>query len=276
MMNETVNEREEQPLRIALIGASGAMGREIERLAPTSGVEIVLRYDAEHPLPGERPNVPVDAVIEFTLPDVVLGNIGRVLAWGVPIVVGTTGWLHALDDVREEVERRGGRLIWASNFSVGVQAFFRIVRRAAELMENISDYDVALHEEHHTRKEDSPSGTARTIAEILLEAIGRKSEILTETSHGRISPEALHLTSRRVGATPGTHVVTLDSEADTIELVHRARNRSGFALGALAAAEWIVGAAPGIYRFDDVFERIIGMGEGEKQTGETIQNHGVS
>ena len=246
-----------KPLRVALIGASGGMGQEIERLAVGEKVEVVQRYDANHPLPEKFPGEAIDVAIDFTLPDVVLGNIRRVLDWGVPIVVGTTGWLDALPEVEQLVEKKGGRLIWASNFSVGVQVFFRVVRSAAKLINEIPGYDVALHEEHHVRKTDSPSGTAISLAQILLNAIDRKKISLVETSHGRIDPEVLHVTSRRVGATPGTHSITIDSGADTIELTHRARNRSGFALGALVGAKWIVQAEPGLYCFDEVFEQIL-------------------
>lgn len=253
-----------ETVRIALSGASGAMGQEIESLASEEEVEIVLRYDAENPLPKARPDESIDAVIDFTLPHVVVGNIRRVLEWGVPVVVGTTGWLDDLPEVERIVQECQGRLIHASNFSVGVQAFFRMVRQAAELMEKIPEYDIALHEEHHIRKADSPSGTARRLSEVLLEAISRKSDMLTETSHGRINSDNLHVTSRRVGSTPGTHTVTFDSDADTIELVHRARNRSGFARGALLAARWIPGAEPGAYRFDDVFEQIIDRKQAKK------------
>ncbi|MCE2504211.1 MAG: 4-hydroxy-tetrahydrodipicolinate reductase [Chlorobi bacterium] len=257
-MNRT---QHREPLRVALIGASGRMGREIEGLAAGQGVEILLRYDAQNPPPGRLTDVSIDVAIDFTLPDVVLGNIERVLDWGVPMVVGTTGWLDALPDVKQLIEATGGRLIWASNFSVGVQTFFRIVHRAAELINEIPGYDVALHEEHHIRKADSPSGTARSLAEILLSQIDRKRQTLVETLHDRIDPAALHVTSRRVGATPGTHIITIDSEADTIELAHRARNRSGFALGALVAARWIVQAEPGLYCFDEVFEDILKRNE---------------
>lgn len=245
------------PLKIALIGASGAMGEEIQRLAAQENLRIVLRFDRDNPLPDTLPETEFDAAIDFTLPNVVLGNIRRVVEWEKPIVVGTTGWLDTLPQVEGLVQRKGGRLVWGSNFSVGVQAFFRIVREAAALFNRLERYDAALHEEHHVRKADSPSGTARSIAEILLQSLERKSHLLEETSHGRIDPAALHVTSRRVGATVGTHIVTFDAEADTVELVHRAKNRSGFALGAIAAARWIATAPSGLYCFDDLFEEIV-------------------
>lgn len=248
---------EKNPLRIALIGASGSMGREIDRLAPDEGAEIVLRFDAENPLPEEMRETEFDVAIEFSLPANVLDSIRTVVGWRKPIVVGTTGWYDSLEEVTGIVGEHEGRLIWASNFSVGVQAFFSVVREAAKLFNKIERYDVAVHEEHHVRKADSPSGTAVSLGNLLLESIDRKRSALVETAHGRIPSDALHITSRRIGETIGTHVVTFDAGADTIELVHRAKNRSGFALGALAAARWIVGAEPGTYRLDDVFEEIL-------------------
>ncbi len=233
------------------------MGKEIERCAPGENMEIVLRFDHQHPLPADMPATPFDVAIDFTLPDAAPGNIRRLLEWNRPIVVGTTGWLDALPEVEKLVQQGEGRVMWASNFSVGVQAFFRVVQQAATLFNQLERYDVALHEEHHVRKADSPSGTAHTIAETLLERIARKSRILTEASHGQIPSDTLHVSSRRVGETVGTHIVTFDAEADTIEVVHRAKNRSGFALGALVAARWIVNAQPGLYRFDDVFEELL-------------------
>lgn len=244
-------------LRIALIGASGAMGQEIRRCADSERVEVVLMYDHEHPLPHDAPETDFDVAIDFTLPDAAPANIRRMLEWGKPIVVGTTGWLDALPEVEREVQEKKGRVLWASNFSVGVQAFFRVVQGAAALFDRLEHYDAAIHEEHHVRKADSPSGTARTLAGILLENIARKTSMLTEASHGRILADSLHVTSRRVGETVGTHVVTFDAGADTIEITHRAKNRSGFALGALVAARWLAGAESGLYRFDDVFEETL-------------------
>jgi 4-hydroxy-tetrahydrodipicolinate reductase len=238
-------------LRIALVGY-GRMGREIETIAPTRDIDVAARFDS-HRRVDELSSAEFDVAIEFTSPLSVLDNIQSLVRLGVPMVVGTTGWLDRLDELRGIVDEHQGRLIYGSNFSVGVNIFFRIVSEAARLFNEQPDYDVAVHEIHHTGKADSPSGTALSIARILIENIERKRGILADTPHSRIPPDALHVTSQRLGATVGTHMATFDSEADTIELVHRAKNRSGFALGALLAARWIVGQEPGIYRFEELF-----------------------
>ncbi len=244
---------------IALVGSSGSMGRQIAEMAPDYGCEIAYRFDAEHPLTSERLSAAArpDAAIDFTRPDAVRSNAETLLSCGVPTVVGTTGWEAQAEEIFRMVGETGGRLLYASNFSVGLQTFARIVRSAARLVDRIDAYDVALHEDHHVRKVDSPSGTARTLAEIVLEEVARKERMEIDRAEGRIDPASLHVTSRRVGETVGTHTITIDSAADTIELTHRARNRTGFAAGALLAAVWLPAQPPGIYRFDDVFEQII-------------------
>jgi len=237
--------------RLALVGY-GRMGHEIERLAPERGFRITARHDSEHPL-GAEPAAGFDVAIEFTHPDTVLANIERLLRWGAPVVVGTTGWLDHLPHVESLVERYQGRLIHASNFSIGVNIFFKLLREGAALFDAQEMYDAAVHEIHHTRKADAPSGTALTAAGILLDGLRRKTAAVSGAPHGRIAADALHVTSQRLGSTIGTHIVTFDSEADTVEIVHRAKNRSGFALGALMAARWIADRDPGLYRFEDLF-----------------------
>lgn len=245
---------------IALVGSSGSMGRLIDQIAPDHGCRVVRRFDADERLTdrsfetGEVPEVGID----FTRPDAIRQNVPILLDAGLPIVVGTTGWEEDAEEIFSLVSERQGRLLWASNFSIGLQTFARVLRYAARLADRLDDYDVALHEDHHVRKLDSPSGTARTLAGIVLEEVRRKERIEVDRSEGRIDPTALHVTSRRVGETIGTHTVTIDSAADTIELTHRARNRSGFAAGALLAARWLPQQKPGIYRFDDLFEEILG------------------
>ncbi len=238
-------------LRLALVGY-GQMGQEIDRLAASRGFDVVVRYDSRNPL-GSTSQTPFDVAIEFTRPDLAIANIERLLLWGAPVVVGTTGWLGRLADVERLVERHRGRLIYGSNFSIGVNIFMRLLRQSTMLFNEQAMYDVAVHEIHHTRKADSPSGTALSIAETLLAGIARKKVILSETAHGTIRPDAIHLSSQRLGSTIGTHTVTFDSDVDTVELTHRAKNRSGFALGALMAARWLAGQQPGFYRFEDLF-----------------------
>lgn len=245
----------EQPhpqLRIALVGY-GTMGREIERVAAERRTQISATFDLSNPLAASSAR-DLDVAIEFTHPNAVLENIRTLVGLGIPVVVGTTGWDQHLDEVRQLVETTQGRVLYGSNFSVGVNLFFRIVRAAAALMNSFPMYDAALFEAHHNRKADAPSGTALTLANILLEHLDSKTEFCAGNPTGRIAPTALHVSSQRVGAVVGTHTVTFDAEADTIELTHRARNRQGFALGALLAAEWLVEQPPGLYRFEDIFQ----------------------
>lgn len=239
------------PLRVALVGY-GTMGHEIERLAAERGAQISATFDLARPIAANAP-IHADVAIEFTHPNAVLGNIKTLVELGCPVVVGTTGWDRHVDEVRQLVAAAQGRVLYGSNFSVGVNLFFRIVRAAAQLLNGFPMYDAALFEAHHNRKADAPSGTAVTLASILLEQLDRKTELCAGNPTGRIDPAALHVSSQRVGAVVGTHTVTFDAEADTIELTHRARNRSGFALGALLAAEWLVGQPPGFYRFEEIF-----------------------
>lgn len=238
-------------LRLAIVGR-GRMGREVEARAHEHALEVVERFDSSHPL-GAMPVIDFDVAIEFTTPAVVIDNLLALLRLGRPVVVGTTGWHDRVEDLRSLVEQHRGRVVYASNFSIGVLTFTKIVREASRLFNGVDGYDAAVHEIHHTGKADAPSGTAITIARTMLDELERKHRMLTETSHGTIATDALHVTSQRLGATVGTHSVTFDSEADTIELVHRAKSRAGFAIGALLAARWIVSQPIGLYRFEEVF-----------------------
>jgi len=151
-------------------------------------------------------------------------------------------------------------LIYASNFSLGVNIFFHLIRAAAQMMNRFSDYDAFIQEIHHKNKLDSPSGTALTMGQIVLKNLNRKKELLNETSHDKIRPEQLHVSSIRSGSVVGTHVLSFDSEADTIELKHTAKNRSGLALGALLAAEWIIGKK-GLFTMNDLFQDLLKQGD---------------
>lgn len=234
-------------MRIALIGF-GKMGREIDSIARERGETIARTFDSTRPVRPEA-LVDVDICIEFSTPSAVVENIRAAIEARRDIVVGTTGWEVHLPEFRSTVKESG--LLYSSNFSLGMNYFFRIVRRAAELMNHVTDYDPYIHEIHHRQKVDSPSGTALTLARLLIDRIDRKEAILTTAPEGKIKPEMLHVSSTRVGTVPGTHTVGFDSEADYIELNHVAKTRRGFALGALAAAQWLRGRK-GIYTMDDV------------------------
>lgn len=239
--------------RIAIIGY-GAMGHMIERLAPHSGVDVAAIFDIDQPFTAMAAQG-IDVAIDFTLPLVVPDTVRTACEANVNLVIGTTGWYDGLDAVRAMASEAGIGVVYGTNFSVGVQMFFRLVRLAAELADRHPDYDAMLHEWHHRRKKDSPSGTALTAAEQVLQGMPRKRRIATETAHDRIDPEALHVTSTRGGEIVGKHVLTLDSAVDRLEIVHDAKNREGFALGALQAARWLHGRT-GVHDFADIVDQL--------------------
>lgn len=234
-------------MKIALIGY-GKMGREIESVAREQGETVARIFEIDHPVRPEE-LADMDICIDFTTPSAVVSNIKAAVEARKDIVVGTTGWDRHLPEVQSIVKESG--VLYSSNFSLGMNIFFRVVARAAELMRNAPDYDPFIHEMHHSGKADSPSGTALVLARILLERIDRKKDILKGPSEGKIKPELLHVSSTRAGYITGTHTVGFDSEADLIELRHQAKNRRGFALGALTAARWLRGRK-GIFTMEDV------------------------
>ncbi len=236
-------------MNIALIGY-GKMGKEVERTALQRGHVISGRFDIDAEF-SENDLERTDVAIHFARHDAVVPHVQRCGRAKRNIVIGTTGWQNDMEKVRSIVSETGIGLVYASNFSIGVQVFFHLVREAAKLIDHFEEYDIALHEQHHKDKIDSPSGTALNAARILLENIRRKKTILTESPKGRIKPEELQVTSTRAGAIVGTHTITIDSVADTIELKHSAKSRTGFALGALMAAEWVNGKR-GLFTMEDV------------------------
>jgi len=246
-------------MKIALLGY-GKMGKIIEKIATDRKHEIVLKIDEhnQHELTPENLQQ-ADVAIEFSTPGTVLQNIEHCFSAGIPIVVGTTGWHGQLQEVKQQCEQNHGSLIYATNFSVGVNLFFHVNRVLAKLMNNYPYYDVQVEEIHHTQKLDSPSGTAITIAEGIIEHLDAKKEwvnVLTadgaEPAADNITAEKLLIESFRIDSVPGTHTVLYDSAVDTIELKHTAHNRNGFALGAVLAAEWIQGRK-GFYSVEDMF-----------------------
>lgn len=223
--------------RIAIIG-HGAMGREVERLAEPLGIHVSMVCDVDRPF-GDVASPDFDVAIDFSWPDAVIDNVRAAARLQRPIVIGTTGWYDRMDEIRTIVSQSGIGCVWGSNFNIGTHLFLRLVRQAAELIDRHPGFDIAVHETHHRRKRDSPSGTAITAAQTILSALPRKTHTELETQHGAIDPAALHVTSSRVGDVIGRHQVTIDSPFESIEITHSAKNRQGFAQGALLAASWI-------------------------------------
>ena len=247
-------------MKIALIGY-GKMGRAVEQAALERGHEIVARLGSawgQGTASGnEFPELSdAQVCVEFSRPEAALPNLRRIAELGKPLVVGTTGWYRDLPLARSVVEEKDTACVYAPNFSLGLNLYLQVVERAARLFGSFEDYDVLATETHHRQKIDSPSGTAGRIGEILLEQIPRKRRIVTDSLNRAIAPDELHLLAGRAGHFPGTHSVIFDSPADSVELVHRARSRLGFALGAVLAAEWIQ-ERRGFYSFSRMLEEIL-------------------
>jgi len=240
-----------QKLKIAILGY-GQMGKRIEALANESGNFIITNiFDAKNPITSGDYQVAID----FTKPDSAIDNVEKLTSLGKNIVLGTTGWYGNEEKIRKIVKDAGVGLVWGSNFSMGVQMYFRIVRAAARLVEKTDGYDTFAHEIHHVRKKDSPSGTAESIGKILMEELSGKSKLETGRIDETIDSNKLHFSSSRGGDIFGRHTVYFDSLADTIEIQHNAKSRDGFALGSLRAAEWISGKK-GFYSFDEVMDSV--------------------
>ena len=225
-------------MKLALIGY-GKMGKAIHEIAAQRGHEVVLIIDLENAADLTPENLKkAEVVIEFTTPHTAFSNVNTCLQQGVPVVCGSTGWLQQLDEAKQVAEQHHTGLIVASNFSVGVNIFFEINKRLAQLMRYHAGYDVQLTEIHHTQKKDAPSGTAISLAEQILEAIPRKQNWVNRPA---AAENELSILSERIDPAPGTHTVSYSSAIDTIEITHTAHNRTGFALGAVLAAEFLKG-----------------------------------
>ena len=231
------------PAKLALVGY-GRMGQLVEQLAPAHGFEVTLRLDEFNNPEGvaltEENFSGVDAAIDFSIPDVVADNAVRMAELGVQLAIGTTGWTDEIDRVREAVERHGTGLVYGANFSVGVNAFYRVVQAAAQALATQEEYDAFMYEAHHKYKKDAPSGTAL-----------RLLDAMRDSGYSR----PVDVATQRAGQFPGVHEIGFDSEADTIRVSHSARNRSGFAHGALKAARWVMGRR-GFFEFSTVWDQL--------------------
>jgi 4-hydroxy-tetrahydrodipicolinate reductase len=225
-------------MKIALIGY-GKMGKTIEQIALSRGHQIVSVIDINNPEEIYSDNFKSsDVAIEFTTPATAFDNYMKCFSAGVPVVSGTTGWLNRIGEIKEMCEKEGKTFFYASNFSIGVNIFFALNKHLAKIMNQFPAYDVKMMETHHIHKLDAPSGTAITLAEGILENVERKDRWTLETAEKETD---IPIHAIREGEVPGIHEITYESEADTISIKHDAKSRTGFALGAVLAAEFTAG-----------------------------------
>lgn len=230
-------------MKIALLGY-GRMGKAIEKIAVDRGHEIVLKVDVDT---KEYDITIADIAIDFSIPSSAFKNITNCFKNNVPVVSGTTGWLDKYDEAVTICNDNNSGFISATNFSLGVNIFFELNEQLAKMMKNLKDYNISMEEIHHTKKLDAPSGTAITLAEGIIKNSDKKNWALDVTTSNKIIP----IVAKRIEDVPGTHSVKYDSDIDTIEIIHTAHNRQGFALGAVVAAEWLVDKN-GIFSMKDV------------------------
>lgn len=239
-------------MKIAILGY-GRMGHAVESVAERLGHRISAIFDQNNPLKTDSDIRDAEVIVSFTNHQAVIPNLKLVSEINLPIVEGTTGWYHQLDHIKP---LKNLTMLYSPNFSIGVYLFTKLVEKAAQLFGSLPEYDGYIHEWHHRNKADSPSGTALKLADIMVKNIKTKDVVLPQTGTGKIAENALHVSSTRVGRIPGTHEVGFDSEQDSITLRHQAHGRTGFAIGALKAAEWLIGRK-GIYTMDDFMESLI-------------------
>lgn len=235
-------------MKIALIGY-GKMGKAIEEIALQQQHEIVLKIDLSNMEEFTKDNVnKADVAIEFTSPHTAFDNVKKCLEYNVPVVCGSTGWLGKLNEVEQLCSAKNGSFLYASNFSIGVNLFFELNTYLAKLMSGYKQYNSSITEIHHTQKKDAPSGTAIALAEQILANNSVKKSWINSQSNNR---EELEITSERIDPAPGTHIIKYSSAIDDIEITHTAHNRTGFASGAVLAAEFIANKK-GIFTMKDV------------------------
>jgi len=237
-------------MNIALIGY-GKMGKEIEAIALSRGHTITLKVSSENATTYSLEELKkADVAIEFSTPEAVVSNINKCFEASVPIIVGTTGWHKNLDEVIQKCNEKNQTLFHASNYSIGVNLFFKLNEYLAKLMNKYPDYNASMEEIHHVHKKDSPSGTAITLANKIIAHLEKKLKWVNESAS---EENELEIVSKRIDEIPGTHTVTYGSDIDEISISHIAHSRKGFALGAVIAAEWTKGKK-GIFGMDDLMD----------------------
>ena len=235
-------------MNIALLGY-GKMGKEIEKAAIERGHSIVLKVDVNNANTFTLSELKeADVAIEFSTPSTAISNMYKCFDAGVPVVVGTTGWLEQLNEVKQKCVDTNQTLFYASNYSIGVNLFFKLNEYLAKLMNAFPNYNVAMEEIHHIHKLDAPSGTAISLADQILGKIDRKNNWVNTVEKDQ---KELSIISKRIDEVPGTHTVTYQSAVDEISMTHTAHNRTGFAVGAVVAAEWLKGKK-GVFGMNDL------------------------
>ncbi|MGI8637596.1 MAG: 4-hydroxy-tetrahydrodipicolinate reductase [Segetibacter sp.] len=235
-------------MKIALIGY-GKMGHAIEEIAVKKGHEIVLKINIDNVEDMTPESLrQADVAIEFTGPESAVENLQKCFEAGTPVVCGSTGWLKKWEDIKNACQEKEGALVYASNYSIGVNLFFELNTYLSKLMKDYDEYDVKMVEIHHTQKRDAPSGTAITLAEQILQNNSSKKNWINRPSNKK---EDLEIVSERIDPAPGIHKIKYTSAIDDIEIIHTAHNRIGFAGGAVKAAEFLIGKK-GTYNMKDV------------------------
>lgn len=230
-------------MRIALIGY-GKMGKIIEQIAVARGHKVVLKITES----TKDFNIAIaDIAIDFSVPNAAVQNISNCFKHGVPVVCGTTGWLKDYNSIISLCKETDGAFIYASNFSLGINIFFELNKNLAKMMQGLSEYKVNIEEVHHTQKLDAPSGTAISLAEGIIENSNYQTWELEDANNNASIP----INTKRLENVPGTHTINYEANVDKIAITHQAHNREGFALGAVIAAEWLLGKT-GTFTMKDV------------------------
>lgn len=241
-------------MNIAIIGF-GSMGTSLKETAINRGHSVNVIVDPVNPKATHK-NIKdadlskVDLVIDFSSATSVVENVKIIATFKKNIIIGTTGWYEQIPEIEKIAKENNVGIMWSANFSIGVNLYFQIMEKAAELVNKYNEYDIWGTELHHNNKADSPSGTAKEIAKILLQNIERKNEVIYDKLDRKINPNEIHFSSTRGGAVNFSHTVGFDSSSDTITLIHSARDRGGYALGAVKAAEWLNGKK-GFFNMND-------------------------
>lgn len=231
-------------MKIALLGY-GKMGQEIEKIATARGHEVILRKTENNNFDGLKN---ADVAIDFSVPKAAITNISAAINDNVPVVSGTTGWLDDYDAITELCQNKNSAFLYASNFSLGVNIFFELNKKLAQLINQTDGYRVEVEEIHHTQKLDAPSGTAITLTQDIIANTHYNNWVLMPDE---VTENDIPITAKRIEKAPGTHSITYTSEVDKISIEHEAFSRQGFALGAVIAAEWLIGKK-GVFSMKDV------------------------